>query len=252
MDKEKIIEILNNYKNNKISINQAIDNFKKFPFENIDFAVIDTHRALRKGFPEVIFCQGKTSEQVLEIVKRQKINHKTIIATRADKIIYEKINKLFNDSCYFEKPKIVLIGEKQKIYSEKKIIVISAGTSDIPVAEEAAVCLEIFGCKIERLYDIGVAGIHRLFNNIEKLFTSEIIIVVAGMDGALPSIIGGIVDKPVIAVPTSVGYGASFEGLSALLTMLNSCAPGITTVNIDNGFGAGYFANLLLKRIEDK
>jgi NCAIR mutase (PurE)-related protein len=245
MDREKIKKLLENVRDDKIKIADALIILKTLPYEDLGFAKIDTHRDLRKGFPEVIYCKGKTLEQITKIVEKLSAENEFVMATKADKEVYEAIKNVMKDAVYYETAKIVLIGQRKKKIGKKTILVASAGTSDLPVAEEAAVTAEAMGNTVERLYDIGVAGVHRLFNNKEKLFNANVIIVVAGMEGALASVIGGLVDKPVIAVPTSVGYGASFEGLSALLTMLNCCAPGVVVVNIDNGFGAGYFASVI-------
>ena len=245
MDREKIKKLLENVRDGKIKIADALIILKTLPYEDLGFAKIDTHRDLRKGFPEVIYCKGKTLEQITKIVEKLSAENEFVMATKADKEVYEAIKNVMKDAVYYETAKIVLIGQRKKKIGKKTILVASAGTSDLPVAEEAVVTAEAMGNTVERLYDIGVAGVHRLFNNKEKLFNANVIIVVAGMEGALASVIGGLVDKPVIAVPTSVGYGASFEGLSALLTMLNCCAPGVVVVNIDNGFGAGYFASVI-------
>jgi NCAIR mutase (PurE)-related protein len=227
------------------TIEEAMKALKAFPFEDIGYAKTDSHRALRKGYPEVIYCQGKTVKQVAGIVEKLMDHHRTIIATRATEEIFKAIKKVRSDAVYRDDARLVVIGEKPEPVTEGTILVITAGTSDIPVAEEAAITAESMGNRVERLFDVGVAGIHRLFGHVEQLHAANVVIVVAGMDGALPSIIGGVVDKPVIAVPTSIGYGASFNGLSALLTMLNSCAPGVVVVNIDNGFGAGYMAGMI-------
>ena len=245
MDREKIKKLLENVRDGKIKIVDALIILKTLPYEDLGFAKIDTHRDLRKGFPEVIYCKGKTLEQITKIVEKLSAENEFVMATKADKEVYEAIKNVMKDAVYYKTAKIVLIGQRKKKIGKKTILVASAGTSDLPVAEEAVVTAEAMGNTVERLYDIGVAGVHRLFNNKEKLFNANVIIVVAGMEGALASVIGGLVDKPVIAVPTSVGYGASFEGLSALLTMLNCCAPGVVVVNIDNGFGAGYFASVI-------
>ncbi len=235
----------------KIKIEEALEKLKVLPYQDLGFAKIDTHRELRRHYPEVIFCPGKTTEQIIHIVKKMREAKSKVIAVRAEKEIYEAIKEILPEASYFEKAKIVAVGKKEKKRSSHIILVVTAGTADIPVAEEAAVTAEILGNRVDRLYDVGVAGIHRLLDNKEKLFQANVLIVVAGMEGALPSIVGGLVSRPVIAVPTSIGYGASFGGISALLTMLNSCSPGIAVVNIDNGFGAGYMASLI-NRIEVK
>jgi len=245
MDREKIRELLENVKAGKTGIDEALRALKSFPYKDLGYAKIDTHRDLRRGFPEVILCRGKTIEQIEKIVESLSPETDFIMATKADKAAYEAIRKVKKDAVYYETAHIVLIGKARKKKSTKTILVITAGTSDIPIAEEAVVTAEIMGNAGDRVYDIGVAGVHRLFDNSEKLFDANVIVVVAGMEGALASIIGGMVDSPVIAVPTSVGYGSSFEGLAALLSMLNCCAPGVVTVNIDNGFGAGYFASFI-------
>lgn len=247
MDRKKIRKLLKDIKAGKIEVAEAFRTLKYLPYENLHFAKIDTHRSLRKGFPEAIFCKGKTLEQITKIVKRISSKSEFIIATKADKGIYEAIRSVRQDAVYYETAKIVLIGRRKGKKSKKTILIVSAGTSDQPIAEEAAVTAEAMGNSVERLYDTGVAGIHRLFDNKEKLFNANVIVVVAGMEGALASVIGGLVDKPVIAVPTSIGYGASFKGLAALLSMLNCCAPGVVVVNIDNGFGAGYSAGIINK-----
>ena len=245
MDKERIIELLENVKTGKIGVAEALSILKSRPYEEIGFANLDTHRDLRKGFPEVLLCKGKTLEQITKIVENLLASNKLVMATKASKEVYEAIRNMRTDAVYYKTAEIVLIGERRKETTKKIILVVSAGTADIPIAEEAAVTAEAMGNTVERLYDVGVAGIHRLFDNKEKLFHANVIIVIAGMEGALASIVGGITDKPIVAVPTSIGYGANFSGLSALLTMLNCCAPGVVVVNIDNGFGAGYFASII-------
>lgn len=240
-------KLLNDIKNKKIRVETAIKKLKFLPFEDIGFAKIDHHRALRKGFPEVVFCQNKTTEQVAKIVRKLAENNADVIATRATEEMYKEVKKYIKNAQYNNISKTIIIkkshGFAVRFFS--KILVVSAGTSDIPVAEEAAVVAEAMGNKVERLYDVGVAGIHRLLSNKEKLANANVLIVVAGMDGVLPSVVSGLIDKPIIAVPTSVGYGASFKGIAPLLTMLNCCSPGVVVVNIDNGFGAGYFASLI-------
>ncbi len=245
MEKKKIKKLLQDVKAGKIEIDQALRSLRSFPYEDLGFAKIDTHRDLRTGFPEVILCKGKTKEQITKIVEKLSSKNQFIMATKAEKEVYQAIRKVRKNAVYYETAKIVLAGQRKRKRGKKVILVVSAGTSDLPIAEEAAITAEIMGNTVERLYDVGVAGVHRFFDNKEKLFSANVIVVVAGMEGALSSLVGGLVDKPVIAVPTSVGYGASFEGLSALLTMLNCCAPGVVVVNIDNGFGAGYFAGMI-------
>lgn len=215
--------------------------------EDIGFAKIDHQRQHRTGYPEVIFCSGKTLDQIDMILEKlNQFNH-NILATRMLPEIAEKICIHFPNAVYNQTAKTLAICKFQVEPTKSKIVIVTAGTADIPVAEEAAVTAEIFGNKVEKIFDVGVAGIHRLFRNIDQIREAKVVIAVAGMEGALPSVLGGLVDKPVIAVPTSIGYGASFNGLSALLTMLNSCAAGISVVNIDNGFGAGYLASMINK-----
>lgn len=245
MKREEIENILQQFKSGQIDLKEALERLKHFPYEEMGFAKIDSQRHLRKGFPEVIFCPGKALEQISKITKRIKEIKGKIIATRATAEIYQTIKEIIPEVTYFKEARIVAVKEEEKKVSSKYILVVSGGTADIPVAEEAAVIAELMGNKVERLYDVGVAGLHRLLDNSKKLLAANVLIVVAGMEGALPSVIGGLVDKPIIAVPTSIGYGASFKGLAPLLTMLNSCAPGLAVVNIDNGFGAGYMASLI-------
>ena len=244
MNKKEIEKILQQFKSGQIEIEEVLGKLKHFPYDDLGFAKIDNQRHLRKGFPEVIFCQGKTLEQITKITKRIKETGGKIVATRAVPEVYQGIKKVIPEVTYFKEARIVAVEEEKKV-SSKFILVVSGGTADIPVAEEAAVIAELMGNRVDRLYDVGVAGLHRLLTNSKKILAANVLIVVAGMEGALPSVVGGLVDKPIIAVPTSVGYGANFKGLSALLTMLNSCAPGLAVVNIDNGFGAGYMASLI-------
>lgn len=245
MNKDKIRQLLQNLLDKKIDVDCAMGMLKNLPYEDLGFAKIDTHRSLRTGYPEVVFCQGKAIDQIVAIVCRLAGSERTVMATRANEKIFKAIQEIRKDAVFQERASIILVGERPEQMTEKIIGVVTAGTADIPVAEEAAVTAEVMGNPVERLYDMGVAGIHRLLDNRDKLLAANVLIVVAGMEGALASVIGGLVDKPVIAVPTSVGYGASFNGLAPLLTMLNCCAPGVAVMNIDNGFGAGYFAGLV-------
>jgi pyridinium-3,5-biscarboxylic acid mononucleotide synthase len=246
MEKKQIRKILKSLESGRINTEKAMGELSCLPYKDIGFAKIDTHRDLRKGFPEVIFCEGKETDQVVRIFKsRGKTG--PVMATRASKTVYAAVKREISDALYFEKARVIFSGKKRK-RSGKTILVASAGTSDMPVAEEAAVTAEILGNPVERVYDIGVAGVHRLFSNHKKLTAANVVIVVAGMEGALASIVGGLVKRPVIAVPTSIGYGASFGGIAPLLTMLNCCAPGVTVVNIDNGFGAGYAASMINRK----
>jgi len=245
MNKEKIKELLEKVQSGELDINQALNKLRSLPYEDLGFAKIDTHRAVRRGFPEVIFCEGKTPEQVRDIVKRMMENNTVILAMRADEEKYKLVKKKVAQVEYNKLARTMVIGQKPAPTSKGTILVVSAGTADLPVSEEAALTAEVLGNHVERLSDVGVAGVHRLFHNIDKIQSARVIVVAAGMEGALPGVVAGLVDKPVIAIPTSVGYGTSFGGVSALLTMLNSCAPGLGVVNIDNGFGAGYLASLI-------
>lgn len=247
MTEQEIKNILTSIKENKISIEDAIENFKELPFKDLGFAMIDNHRQIRVGYPEVIYCEGKTPEQVREIMKFMITKNNNILATRADEAIYEAVKDLHSEIRYNRLGKVITIELNPIEKTESYIAIVSAGTSDLPVVEEAKETALILGNKVKVVTDVGVAGIHRLFGKIDDIKKAKVVIVVAGMEGALASVVGGLVDKPVIAVPTSVGYGASFNGLSALLTMLNSCASGITVVNIDNGFGAAYSASIINK-----
>ena len=234
-------QLLNAVKNGEVTIEEAENELKKLPYEDLGFAKLDHHRSLRSGFPEVIFCQGKTSEQIVKIFERFIAADAKVLATRASEQQYEEVRKAVPDAVYLKTPRLITY-QLEKNEGIGKVAVCTAGTSDIPVAEEAACVAEFFGANVERFYDVGVAGIHRLLAVAPQIREANVVIAIAGMEGALASVIGGLVDKPVIAVPTSVGYGANFGGLSALLTMLNSCAEGISVVNIDNGFAAGYLA----------
>ena len=228
-------------KQGEITIEEAEKYFKREPFEEMGYAKLDMHREVRSGFPEVIFCSGKADEHLVQIVKKLYEKNGEVFGTRASAHQYEVLKESFPQIQYDSLSRILKI-EGQKREQKGLIAVCTAGTADIPVAEEAAQTAEYFGSRVERIYDVGVSGIHRLLSRIEVIQEANCIVAVAGMEGALASVLGGLVDKPVIGVPTSVGYGASFHGLSALLTMINSCANGIATVNIDNGYGAGYIS----------
>ena len=243
-----IRNLLEKVKNGDIDIDLAIDKLKDLPYEDIGYANIDHHRQIRNGYPEVIYCEGKSDEHILGIIKIMNEKGSNILGTRCRKDTYEKIRNIYPNCEYEELSRILKIENKPiKNIGKGKIVVVTGGTSDIPVADEAYYTAKFLGNEVERVYDVGVAGIHRLLNKMNILKSARVLIVVAGMEGALPSVVGGLVDIPVIAVPTSVGYGANFGGLSALLTMLNSCASGISVVNIDNGFGAGYLAATINK-----
>lgn len=235
-------ELLEQVKAGLISIDDAEKIIKKAPFEEMGYAKLDYHRSVRQGNPEVVFCQGKPDEYLVEIYKRLLEVEGEVFGTRASKEQYELVKKEIPEITYDEISKILKYEKPDKIH-RGKIAVCTAGTADIPVAEEAAMTAEFFGSKVTRIYDVGVCGIHRLLGKLDDIQDANCIVAVAGMEGALASVIGGLVSKPVIAVPTSVGYGASMNGISALLTMINSCANGIAVVNIDNGYGAGYMAN---------
>lgn len=252
MKVDYIRHLLEEVRSGKVKVGEALERLKVLPYQDLGFAKIDTHRELRKDYPEVIFCPGKTPEQIVHIAERMRENGSTVMAARANKEVYQAIKNSLPEVKYFEKARIAVLGQREEKVSPQTILVVSGGTADMSVAEEAAVTAETMNNKVGRLYDVGVAGIHRLFDNKDKLFSANVLVVVAGMEGALPSVVGGLVSKPVIAVPTSVGYGASFKGLAALLTMLNSCAPGIAVVNIDNGFGAGYMASLINQMGKEK
>jgi hypothetical protein len=248
MDIERIKEILQGFKNGSIDMEKALGKLRFLPFEELDFATVDKHRPLRVGTSEVIYCPGKTMEQIKKIARSLAADAENILATRATEETCEAIKKEGLPCKYYPEARIVVINPKE-VPLVGKITVISAGTSDIPVAEEAYVTGQTLGNRMEKMYDVGVAGIHRLLDKQEKFWDANVIIAVAGMEGALPSVVAGLVDIPVIAVPTSVGYGASFRGLTALLAMLNSCASGVSVVNIDNGFGAAYQASLINKKV---
>jgi hypothetical protein len=246
MNIRKIEDLLKKVKSGKTSIGEAMAQLKSLPFEDLGFARIDHHRSLRRGFPEVIWGEGKTSSQILSIMKQLKGKGQNVLITRLEEKKAKAIQKVFPKSQYHPQSKVLTyLTHPVKWTGKGTILVITAGTTDIPVAEEAAITAQLMGSKVETLYDVGVAGIHRLLSEKEKLETAQVLIVVAGMEGALPSVVGGLVDRPVIAVPTSIGYGTSFGGITALLAMLNSCASGVAVVNIDNGFGAGYIASLI-------
>lgn len=245
MNKEELRKMLERVAEGKISPDDAAMKIKTEPYKDLNFAKIDTHRGIRQGIPEVIYGASKTKEQILEIADAMKKDgERTILITRIPKEYKAFLVKEL-DMRYDETSKIGIVGKIPEPDGIGKVIVATGGTSDIPVAEEAAITAEVFGNEVIRLYDVGVAGLHRLLDHVEELMEARVIIAIAGMEGALASVIGGLVDCPVIAVPTSVGYGANFEGLSALLSMLNSCASGVSVVNIDNGFGAGYLASMI-------
>lgn len=246
MNVDALKKLLEEVKNGRTGVDEALHALRKLPFEDLEFATLDTHRALRQGFPEVIFGQGKSVAQIKAIIKSMAGRKENVLVTRLDTKSGMPLKRAFPKADYNETARTFFVKSHPITPSGKgTVLVISAGTSDVPVAEEAAITAECMGNRVKRLYDVGVAGIHRLLHRKEELWDANVIIVVAGMEGALPSVVAGLVSRPVIAVPTSVGYGANLGGLTTLLAMLNSCASGISVVNIDNGFGAAYVASLI-------
>ncbi len=246
MNVDYLREILEKVQTGSSSVASALKQLKKLPYEDIGFAKIDHHRTIRTGVPEVIYCEGKSISQIVGIAARMGEKHVNILGTRVGKTVFDAVFREFRDCEYHSDAKIVVF-KPRPVSKKGRIAVVCAGTSDIPVAEEACVTAEVLGNRVSRIFDVGVAGIHRLLDSCEDIFDANVAVVVAGMEGALASVVGGLVSCPVIGVPTSIGYGASFGGVSALLSMLNSCASGVSVVNIDNGFGAGYQANLINK-----
>jgi pyridinium-3,5-biscarboxylic acid mononucleotide synthase len=246
MDAEGVVKLLTEVRRGKVSVSQAVARLRHLPFEDLGFAKVDHHRALRQGFPEVIMGQGKEPKEIAAIVLALRRRKANVLVTRLSAEKMALVKKLASGLKYHAAAHAATWVDKPiKITGKGTVLVVCAGTSDIPVAEEAALTAAMMGNRVEKLFDVGVAGIHRLLGNRPLLYAASVVIVIAGMEGALPSVVAGLIDKPVIAVPTSVGYGASFNGLAALLAMLNSCASGITVVNIDNGFGAGFAASLI-------
>ena len=245
MNQEQLKALLESVRSGAMDVDAALERMRHLPFEDLGFAKVDHHRALRHGMPEVIFAKGKTPEQVADIASHLLERSPNILITRADGPTADCVRRTAPEAEYFPLSGALRVWRERAIRGKGKIGVVSAGTSDIPVAEEAQITAEVMGNEVETIYDIGVAGIHRLMSNRERLMQARVIVVCAGMEGALPSVVGGLVSCPVIAVPTSIGYGASFNGLAALLGMLNSCASNVTVVNIDNGFGAGYVASII-------
>jgi pyridinium-3,5-biscarboxylic acid mononucleotide synthase len=248
MDVMLLRDLLHDVQAGKIGIEAALYKLKRLPFENIGFATIDHHRSLRRGFPEVIYGSRKTAEDIIKISEHMIGEGENVLITRVSSNKARVVKEHFSKSDYYPVSRVMtIILNPIKEVGKGKILIVSAGTSDMPVAEEAAITARVMGNDVETLFDVGVAGLHRLLDKMDVILGASVIVVVAGMEGALPSIVAGLVDKPVIAVPTSIGYGASFKGIAALLGMLNSCASGVTVVNIDNGFGAGYAASLINK-----
>ena len=250
MERKKIEELLRAVAAGEVGVSDALERLRRLPYEDLGFARIDTHRSLRAGFPEAIFCEGKTPAQVATIAARMAESGATVLATRADADDYEAVRAKCPTAAYNREARIIVVPGEAAPEQRGRVLVFSAGTADIPVAEEAAIVAEVAGCRVERVYDVGVAGLHRLLDKLEAIHKADCIVVVAGMEGALASVVAGLGGGPVVAVPTSVGYGASFGGIAPLLTMLNSCAGGVVVVNIDNGFGAGYAAALIARRPE--
>ena len=250
MDALRLKQILEEVKSGGLPVDEALSSLRTLPYDDIGCAKLDLHRGIRTGFPEVVFCQGKTDEQAVDIVKRLAGYHTKVLATRVAPDVAGKIAAAVEGCTYHRLARILVVdkpgGKTESATGDGKfVMVLCAGTADLPVAEEAAITAEVMGSRVERSYDVGVAGLHRLLDQRDRIMQANVLVVVAGMEGALPSVVGGMVSCPVIAVPTSVGYGASFGGLAALLAMLNSCAAGIAVMNIDNGFGAGYFAHIV-------
>jgi NCAIR mutase (PurE)-related protein len=245
MDQTRLRDLLLSYKEGQTDLDQAIAGLRHLPFEDLGFAHVDHHRAIRQGFPEVIFGLGKTPEQIGAIATRLLERSSNLLITRTTREAFDLVQQAAPDAVFHESCRAISVRRDLTIHGHGTIAVVTAGTSDIPVADEAALTVEIMGNRIERLFDVGVAGIHRILSRRHVLDSARVIICVAGMEGALPSVVGGLVNVPVIAVPTSIGYGASFNGLAALLGMLNSCSSNVTVVNIDNGFGAGFVASLI-------
>ena len=248
MQAELLRDLLNEVRAGTRTVESALDRLRDLPFENLGYARLDHHRALRTGFPEVVFCEGKRVDQIIEILARLEQKHSPVLATRASRDIYEAVATRIPAANYFDEARIIQIGVNGAEATDTTVLIICAGTADLPVAEEAAVTASALGSRVDKLYDVGVAGVHRLLAARDRLHAAQVIVVVAGMDGVLPTIVGGLVAAPVIAVPTSIGYGTGLGGVSALMTMLNACAPGIAVVNIDNGFGAGYLGHLINTR----
>ncbi|MCI0418218.1 MAG: nickel pincer cofactor biosynthesis protein LarB [Acidobacteria bacterium] len=245
MTEQNIREILTRVRKGSLSIDKGLEKLKHLPFEDVGFARIDHHRAIRQGFPEVVFGRGKTVHQIRAIVERMLAHEQNILITRSSAEVFRAVRKLERQAQFYPDSGAILIHRDKTQHGKGKILIACAGTADIPVAEEALVTADAMGNTVENLYDVGVAGIHRILSERARLAEARVIVVVAGMEGALPSVVGGLVSVPVIAVPTSIGYGASLNGIAALLGMLNSCSSNVTVVNIDNGFGAGYVASLI-------
>ena len=242
MDSVRLKRLLRNLQSGTVGLAAAVERLRTLPYEDLGFASVDHHRSIRQGFPEVVFCEGKTRAQIVAIARDLLKKGGPLLATRVEPDVAAALGRLDRRAVYHDLARVVVI-QRRKSELRGDILVVTAGTADIPVAEEAKVTAEVMGSRVESLYDVGVAGIHRVLGQQDRLLRARVLVVVAGMDGVLPSVVGGLVDRPVVAVPTSRGYGASFGGLAALLTMLNSCASGVGVMNIDNGFGAGCLAH---------
>jgi NCAIR mutase (PurE)-related protein len=247
MNAIEVEKLLQDVKKGDTSVEKALEILKNFPYTDLGFARIDHHREMRTGYPEIIYCAGKSVEQVREIFRVMSEKEHNVIGTRANQEMYEAVKSILPDVVFYAIARIISLQKRKPKTPDSRIAIITAGTSDMPVAEEAAITAELLGNNVLRIYDAGVAGIHRLVDKLPEIRNCRVVIVIAGMEGALASVVGGLVDKPVIAVPTSVGYGANFGGISALLAMLTSCSTGVTVVNIDNGFGAGFAASMINK-----
>jgi NCAIR mutase (PurE)-related protein len=247
MNAKEVEKLLTEVKKGETSIEKALEVLKNFPYTDLGFARIDHHREMRTGYPEIIYCAGKSVEQVREIFRVMSDKENNVIGTRANQEMYESVKSISSKAVFYPMARIISLQNKKPEVPDSRIAIITAGTSDMPVAEEAAITAELLGNNVLRIYDAGVAGIHRLVDKLPEIRNCRVVIVIAGMEGALASVVGGLVDKPVIAVPTSIGYGANFGGISALLGMLTSCSTGVTVVNIDNGFGAGFAASMINK-----
>jgi NCAIR mutase (PurE)-related protein len=252
MDVQRLRLLLEEVSSGSVPVDEALIRLRDLPYEDLEFAKLDHHRALRTGFPEVIYCPGKSIEHILEISDKLLHRSHKVITTRVSPEVSAALTGQYPHAVFHETARIVVIRNTEMDSPSATlagtVLVVAAGTADLPVAEEAAVTASEMGSPVERLYDVGVAGLHRLLDKKQSLFDASVIVVVAGMEGALASVVGGLVSRPVVAVPTSVGYGASFQGLAALLAMLNSCATGVAVMNIDNGFGGGYFAHMVNQR----
>ena len=245
IEETRLRAVLERLSEGELSVDDVVSRLRNLPYEDLDFAKVDHHRAIRQGFPEVVFGQGKTPEQIASIAATVLTRSDRLLVTRASEAAFEATLERVTDATYDETARCIVVDRRKQAVGLPGVAVLCAGTSDLPVATEAAITAELIGCQVERISDVGVAGLHRLLDHLPRIRECRALVVVAGMEGALPSVVGGLVDIPIIAVPTSVGYGASFGGLAALLGMLNSCAPGVGVVNIDNGFGAGYLAAMI-------